>query len=213
MKNRVLWVAAVLLIGFMACGQGYAQDVVNLLANGGFETGAIGPFGMYGPGTNEVVTNCVGAAVPEGPIEGTYCLHIVIPAAGANNWDSGMTDGSHTFEAGKKYTFSAFVKCKSGTLQIRLKPERGADPWEGYGDQVFTMTDTWQEFSVTTPVFAATVTPASPTFHFAFAAGDFWIDNVRFYEGDYVAPGSVKAHDPVPEDGAAYANTWANLTW
>ncbi len=213
MKNRVLWLVAVLLIGCMASGQGYAQEVVNLLANGGFETGVIAPYGTYGAGTNEVVTNCVGAVVPEGPIEGNYCLHIVIPAAGANNWDSGMTDGSHTFVAGKKYTFSAFLKCKSGTLQFRMKPERGQDPWEGYGDQVFTMTDTWQEFSVTTPVFAANVTPASPTFHFAFAAGDFWIDNVRLYEGDYVAPGNVKAHDPVPEDGAAYPNTWANLTW
>jgi hypothetical protein len=26
------------------------------------------------------------------------------------------------------------------------------------------------------------------TFHVGFAAGEFWMDNVRFYEGDYVPP-------------------------
>ncbi len=155
---------------------------VNLLPNGGFENGQIGPYGIYGNATSEVVTDCAGASVPEGPAEGSYCLHIVVPTAGANNWDVGMTDGSYTFKAGKTYTFSALLKCKSGTLDFRMKPERGASPWEGYGDKVFTMTDTWQEFTVTTPVIGADVTPASPTFHFAFAAGDFWVDNVRLYE-------------------------------
>jgi hypothetical protein len=154
----------------------------NLLPNGGFETGLINPFGIYGPGTCEVVTDCVGAAVPEGPVEGQYCLHVMVPEAGVNDWDVGMSDGSYTFEQGKQYTFSAFLKCNSGTLQIRLKPEHAGGSYEGYGDQVFTMTDTWQEFSVTTPVIAEDVTPASPTFHFAFAPGDFWIDDVKLCE-------------------------------
>ena len=162
--------------------------VKNLLANGGFETGVIAPYGTYGSCTTEVVTTLVDAAVAEGPVEGKYALHVVVPAAGVNNWDDGMTDGSFTWQAGKKYTFCAFVKCKSGTLQFRMKPEHGGGNYEGYGDQVFTATDTWQEFHVTTPVFTADVTPASPTFHFAFAPGDFWMDNIRLYEGEYVAP-------------------------
>ena len=44
------------------------------------------------------------------------------------------------------------------------------------------------EYSVTTPVFTEDVSPASITFHIAFAAGEFWVDGVRFYEGDYVPP-------------------------
>jgi len=189
------------------------QEGVNLLPNGGFETGQVGPYGIYGAGTGEVVTDCVGAAVPEGPVEGQYCLHVVVPAAGANNWDVGMSDGSFTFQQGKKYTFSCFVKSKTGTLQFRMKPERAADPWEGYGDREFTATDTWQEFSVTTPVISATVTPASPTFHFAFTAGDFWMDAIRFYEGDYIPLATPLAHDPTPADGSMHADTWASLSW
>jgi len=163
-------------------------EIVNILTNGGFEDGVLEPWGFWGDATAEVVTELVGAAVPEAPIEGDSCLHITVNSAGANDWDYGLNQGGYVFEAGKKYTLSAFLKCKEGTLDIRFKPELAADPWSGYGDQVFTMTEEWTEFSVTTPVFAEDTSPGSITFHIAFAAGDFWIDGVRFYEGDYVPP-------------------------
>ncbi|MCU0914851.1 MAG: carbohydrate binding domain-containing protein [Planctomycetes bacterium] len=216
MSKRVVWLAVAVAIGCVASGPAQAQQVQNLLLNGGFETGVIAPYGTYGTCTTEVVTQCAGATVPEGPVEGKYCLHITVPAAGANNWDVGMTDGSHSFQQGKKYTFSCFMKCKSGTLQVRLKPERGADPWEAYNEAVVTVTNTWQEFSVTTPVIAATVTPASPTFHFAFAAGDFWMDGVRLYEGDYVKPAFKKSYaaaDPIPADAATDIPRDVSLSW
>ncbi len=161
---------------------GIIAEPANLLPNGGFESGKIDPYSIYGTATGEIVTELVGAAVPEGPIEGKYCLHVVVPAAGANSWDVGMTDSSQSFKAGKKYKFSAWVKTKSGTLEFRMKPERSADPWEGYNELVATATDKWQEFSTTTDVIPADVTPASPTFHIGFAAGDFWIDNVKLQE-------------------------------
>jgi hypothetical protein len=157
-------------------------EIVNLLANGGFEDGVMDPWGFWGDQTAEVVTELVGAAVPEAPIEGSYCLHITTNSAGANNWDYGLNQGGHVFEAGKQYVVSAFLKCKEGTLDIRIKPERAASPWEGYGDQVFTMTDTWAEYHVTTPVFTENVDPASITFHTAFAPGEFWVDDVKWYE-------------------------------
>jgi len=153
---------------------------VNLLANGGFEDGVMAPWSTYGNVTAEVVS--------AGAIEGDSCLHLTVHSAGANFWDAGLQHTGHVFEAGKQYTLSAFLRCSAGTLDINFKPELAADPWTGYGDQIFTMTDEWTEFSVTTPVLSATVSPAAITFHIAFAAADFWIDNVRFYEGQYVAP-------------------------
>ena len=91
-----------------------------------------------------------------------------------------------TFAKGKKYTLSAFFKVKSGTGKVNMKPEHSADPWEGYGEQQVTITDTWAEYHVTTPVFAADVSPTSLTFHIGFQGQEFWVDNVKFYEGDYV---------------------------
>jgi len=215
MSNREVWLTAVLLIGLIGLSPSHAQEVVNLLPNGGFENGNAGPWNIYGNATGEVVTECAGATVPEGPIEGNYCLHVVVPTAGAGPHESGLSDGSHIFEQGKKYTFCCFIKCKSGTLDFRMKPEHCAAPWEAYGDQVFTATEEWQEFYVTTPVFTQNVTPASPTFHLAFSAGDIWMDAIRLYEGDYVEPAfsSMKARNPNPEDGARLPQTWANLSW
>jgi hypothetical protein len=75
MKSRLVWLTVSLLIGLLAIGPSRAQEGVNLLPNGGFEDGVVAPYGHYGPGTVEVVTNCDNAAIPDGPIEGEYCLH------------------------------------------------------------------------------------------------------------------------------------------
>ncbi|UCD49139.1 MAG: fasciclin domain-containing protein [Phycisphaerales bacterium] len=151
---------------------------VNLLANGGFEDGVTAPWSTYGDATMEVVG--------EGAIEGTSCLHVTVNSAGANFWDAGLQHTGHVFEAGKQYTLSAYLRCSEGTLDINFKPEKAADPWTGYGDQIFTMTDVWTEYTVTTPVLEEDVDPAAITFHIAFAPGDFYVDDVKFYEGEYV---------------------------
>ena len=156
-------------------------DVVNLLANGGFEDGVIDPWTVYGGVTSEVV---YGEAA-----EGNASLHLIVTDPGENSWNAGLQQIGHVFEAGKKYTVSAFLKTTPGsTLDIHYKPELAADPWTGFGAQTFTITDEWVEYSVTTDVLAANVDPASITFHIGFAVAEFWIDSIRFYEGDYVAP-------------------------
>ena len=217
MRTRLISLTAFFLIGFVVFSPSHAQEVENLLINGGFEDGVADPWTTYGGVTTEVVQELVGAAVDEGPIEGNFCLHIVVPAAGANFWDSGLQHRGHNiFEQGKKYTLSAFLKCSSGTLDINFKPEHDGDPWTGYGEQAFTMTEEWTEFSITTPVFSEEVNPASITFHIAYEIADFWIDGVRFYEGDYVPPSlgdKSFASLPVPEDGSLHPDTWANLSW
>jgi hypothetical protein len=216
MRNQIFWLSAVLLIVFIGFSPSHAQDVENLLDNGGFETGDMSPWSIYGPHTQEVVTELTGATVPEAPIEGRYALHITIPEAGVNFWDAGLQHSGHVFEEGKKYTLSAFLKSKSGDLQINFKPELGEDPWTGYGSQSFTMTEEWTEFSTTTPVFTEDVIPATITFHIQYAAGDFWVDGVRFYEGDYVPPAFKKrltATDPIPEDGVVDVPRDVVLSW
>ena len=44
------------------------------------------------------------------------------------------------------------------------------------------MTEEWAEYTVNTGVIPETVDPAAITFHIAFAAGDFWVDNAIFRE-------------------------------
>jgi hypothetical protein len=105
------------------------------------------------------------------------------------------------FQKGKKYTLSLFFKSKSGTATINLKPELAQDPWTGYGETLVTATEKWAEYHTTTPVFTADVNPAHVTVHVQFKAQEFWIDDVKWYEGDYVGR-HLKAYAPVPPDGA-----------
>jgi len=195
--------------------------IVNLLANGGFEDGVLEPWSTYGTVTTEVVRQLVGAAVPEGPIEGNYCLHVVVPAAGANFWDMGLQHTGHVFEANKEYTLSVWLKCKEGTLDINLKPELGADPWTGYGDQVVTITDQWAQYSIKTPVFGQDTSPGSITLHIGFAAAEFWVDGAQWYESAYFPPVEPPPGGPVNEltnggfeEGPSMPlDTWAPGTW
>ena len=216
MRTQIIRLNAVLLVAFMVCCPSQAQDENgNYFPNGGFEDGILDPWYIYGGATAEVVDELVGAAIAEGPIEGDLCLHVRVPEANPNWWEIGLVPSGAVFEKGKKYTVSAFLKCKQGTFQVDFKPQKGEDPWTGYSQQTFTITDEWVEYSVTTPVFTENVTPAGVTFHIGFAVGEFWIDGVRFYEGDYVAPvfKSYTAEKPNPADGALLKQTWASLSW
>ena len=81
-------------------------------------------------------------------------------------------DGCQTFQKGKKYTLSVWLKSKSGTAT----GQHQAGTWSrSVGrdtvKQQVTMTDTWAEYSVTTRVFAADVTPASLTLPHWFCQG------------------------------------------
>ena len=206
MKIRVVWLATMISLGCLGLSPIWGQPGENLLENGGFETGDTTAWGVYGSATMEVVSDLTGASVPEAPIEGNSALHLVVDASGvANFWDIGLQNAGHVFEQGKYYTLSTWLKSSSGELTVNIKPERGADPWEGYGDAQITMTEEWAEYSVTTPVFTEDVTPATITYHIAFADGDFWVDGVRWYEGDYVEPdflNDISASNPIPESAS-----------
>lgn len=142
MRTRIVLLTALFLLGFVVFSPSHAQDVENLLVNGGFEDGVMAPWTTYGGATTEVVQELAGAAVAEDPIEGNYCLHIDITALGEFFYSIGLQHRGHSiFEQGKKYTLSAFLKCSSGTLDINFKPEHDGDPWTGYGAQAFTMTE------------------------------------------------------------------------
>ncbi len=215
MRRRIVWWLAALAIGLVASQPGQAQ-LQNMILNGNFETGVAAPWTTFGTVTMEVVTSCVGATVPEGPVEGRYCLHVTVPAAGANYWDIGLSPRGMVFQKGKKYTLSAFLKCKKGTLQLDFKPQSGAPAWTGYGQKTVTMTEKWAEYTTTTPVFTEDVIPPNIAFHTGFAAAEFWVDNVKWYEGDYVATvvkTSGTAWDLSPKDGASDVPRDTALAW
>ena len=182
-KTRFILLSLVIVFAIAVIGQSHAAPA-NLLKNGNFETGVMDPWSTYGDMIKATV-------VAKDAIEGKNCLDVVCSKKGANFWDGGLQNAGHTFGKGKTYTLSAFLKSPN-KLQINFKPVLAADPWTGYGDKVMTMTEKWQEYYITTPAMVADVNPGCVTFHIAFDVGEFFIDNVQFYEGAYV-PGVVTA--------------------
>ncbi len=166
-----------------------AREAENLLVNGGFETGELDPW-IGGGNVGSVMTvvdELVGVEIPEDPIEGDYCLHIVVEEKGENTWDSQLKYMNLVFEAGKVYTLSAYIK-SDDEMQVRLNPQLSEDPWTSYGAQTFTTTNEWQEYHITTPPMTETVFPANLDFHFNYSVGELWIDDVKFYEGEPYSP-------------------------
>ena len=94
----------------------------NLLVNGDFETGVVDPWTVYGATLEPVQTD---------PLEGAFCLEATVDAAGANFWDSGIKYTGLTFQNGKKYTLSAFLKCDQGTRQDQLQAGTRPGPLDG----------------------------------------------------------------------------------
>jgi len=155
--------------------------------NNGFELGTSSQWRIYGNvSTQTVVTELVGAVVSEEPPEGKYCLNIKVNELVPNFWNIGLICRGYIFQGGKRYTLSAFLKCRKGEFKINFIPALAVEPYTGYGEKIFAMTDTWAEYHITTPPMPETVKPAMITFHLGFGIGEFWIDKIRFYEGEYV---------------------------
>ena len=213
MRKRIIFMKVVLLIMFMGFCTAYAQDVENILVNEGFEDGVYEwPWDFYdntgAPAYVEVVT--------DDPIEGDYCIHVVVPQAGANTWDVGVVHRDIVLEQGKQYTFSAFMKTNGGEIRVFFKPEQDGGSYTAYGAEVITINAEWKEYHVTTPVMSSTVDPAAATFHVAYDPGELWIDYVRFYEGEYVPSvfgPKTSALKPSPEDGAVDVPRDTILSW
>lgn len=196
MRNRTLQFSLIASCLILIAGS-YAYGVDNILANGGLEDQVLDPWSVYGDATMEIV---IGDAA-----EGVAYMHLTTPQGG-NFWDAGLQHAGHIFEAGKKYTLAAFLRSPDG-LQINFKPELAADPWTGFGSQEFTMTDSWEEYYVETGEILEQVDPASITFHIAYAVGEFDIDGVRFFEGDYVPPPGPAAVEP----SAKLTTAWGKI--
>lgn len=212
MKIRIVWLIKVLFILSIGFSTSHAQDSENILTNGGFEDGVLAPWTSYTTGT----VNATFEVVTDDPIEGEYCVQANLAQAGANFWDAFFKYPGLVFEQGKYYTFAAFLKCDVGDRQIMLKPELDQAPNTGYGAQTVTITTDWEEYYVTTDVFTANVDPADVVFLMAYEAGTIWIDNVRFYEGEYVEPDlgeKTSASKPIPDDGSVDVPRDITLSW
>ncbi|MDA1191576.1 MAG: carbohydrate binding domain-containing protein [Candidatus Poribacteria bacterium] len=203
--TRIRNVLAVLMATFISVVTAYAaDDIVNLVENGDFENGGYAPFVSYGPVTLALTKQKADAHT------GSDALTADIPGPGANFWDAGIQYNRQPdviFEKGVEYTWAFFMKADP-PVRINIKPELGVDPWVAYGERQVDVTDEYQEF-VTTWTAGVAVVPASLTLHVQFGKSTLYMDDVRWYEGEYVPFDDTGAQAVEPEGKAA--TTWGSL--
>jgi hypothetical protein len=172
----------------------------NLIPNPDFEDGTVNPWTFYGQAALSVSKKGEGH-------NGSRALYVQVNAVGANFWDSGIQyNKAIVFNKNTQYTWAMFFKAEKAR-RINVKPELSVDPWTAYGETMMNVTPEWAEYYVQfkPPV---DVVPASLTLHIAEVTVNFWMDDVRWYEGTYEpAEGVPFAVEPK----AKLAVTWADM--
>ena len=150
------------------------------------------------------------AATSTAPVSSSPKLPVItVAAAGVNFWDAGVQFSDNIFFAkNTDYTWAMFFK-SDPPVRVNIKPELGADPWTAYGENQVQLTEEYQEFWTEWNVGGSDVVPASLTLHVQFDAATIWMDDVRWYEGDYepFEGGAPQSVDPI---GKA-TTTWGRL--
>ncbi len=185
----------------------------NILVNGSFEDGFAAPW---------VLDNATPATeIVDDAQHGEKALKVTVAAKGSSDYIPALAQPGFGFEAGKKYTFSVFMKGEVEGMKVQLKPQQRGGSYTGYGQTTVTLTTEWAEYSTTTPVFSSAVATADVSIWLGMQAGTIYIDHVRFYEGDYVAPcppegpakAVVKATKPVPANDTKDLTRFNMLSW
>jgi len=208
------------MIGFLGFGLSYAQqdEIENLLDNGGFENGTTNPWKVGGGirdnggigATLEVVDTLKGTKVPKEPIEGNLCLHVDVPKAGASISDVQIMVANHppVYEKGEIYTFSAFIT-SDDNMQFQLNIGAGSEDSfkPNFKSETFIMTEEWIEYYLTTSPFSKQPVSTRAKFFVGSNKGEFWIDDIKIYKGEYIPSVPKQAIQPIGK----LATTWARI--
>jgi len=178
-SHRSLIVLHLLAFSLMIGASVSVAEVENIARNGDFEAGiAEWDLRLSGDAVGEIREDNQEA------ISGNLCVYVDIASvAGTSAWHLSLYQDGHVIEENKVYTLAIWAKAEE-TRPMSLYMEKKADPWDGYGREDFEITQEWQEFWIT---FTA---PISHDVWLRIALGlsdtNLWVDNVRFYEGEYV---------------------------
>jgi len=219
-NNLVIAGAVFLAFGLLGSGWAVAEEIENLLDNGGFEDGTHAPWQIGGAirdgggvgATLEVVDKLKGANVPEDPIEGELCLRVEVEKGASSAGDVQFMTANHpaVYKKGEIYTLSAFIKSDENMqfhLLISGGSEDGFQP--SFRSATFTTTDVWKEYYLTTDPMPQQPQATRAKFFVGYGSGGFWIDDIKVYQGEYVPtlPGS----QAVAMTAGKLAITWASI--
>ena len=181
----------------------HSKEVENLIRNNDFEEGLIEWDLRQSEGAVASMKEEKGES-----IKGRSCVYIDIDnVARTSAWHLSLYQEGHSLEEGQTYTLSFWAKAEE-PRPVVCYVEQAADPWDEYGRESVEVNGEWQEYWTT---FIATLSGAVwPRIALGESDVNIWVDNVRFYEGEYVEDedmGAPSAADPAGK----FLMTWAGI--
>jgi hypothetical protein len=201
MRVRCLFSGMVVLIVFMLISSlAISDEVENLLQGGDFEDQT--------DLSKWLVNNWNAASTQELDydtfVTGEASVYFVITLT--SGWDPRFYQNDFVVKEGTTYTFSAFLKAEAPyALLMRLHV---SGTWDLFMENQVNVTTEWAEYWVTgSPAQDMTVQISICNTN---GIMNYWIDNVMFYEGEYV-PTELDGLDQQVTAPGKLATTWAGI--
>ena len=197
-----------LLAGLMVCDSVVAQDEIqNLARNGDFENGLIEWV------LNQNIRGSVATMEEDRKdfIEGSRSVYIDINTAGADFHTVRIEQSNHVVEQNDEYTMSAWIKAE-GTRNARFHifDVGGGAPWFTFLSEEVVIDTEWTEYFGTFDAGQAT-TNASISLRIGESDINVWVDDIKFYEGEYVPTELVEGPQMAVRARGKLAAMWGNV--
>nr|WKN34062.1 endo-1,4-beta-xylanase [Tunicatimonas sp. TK19036] len=154
--------------GFSIPDEGEQPTTEELVLNGGFEEGNGNSFNNWWLGAGS--GSATFAESTDDVVAGERAFMVTIDALGANPWDIQAVNDAWPSVSGEEYTLSFQAKSATSGGSFKAVMQIGAS----YAEQVFTVTDTWEEYEWT---FTAQADGLELKFQFL-STGTFYLDEV-----------------------------------
>jgi hypothetical protein len=181
------WVVVLFLLAFsIVIGKSsHAVEVKNLARNGDFEEGLIEWNLRQDEGAIATMKE-----EKKDSIKGRSCVYIKIDnVAGTAAWHLALYQDGHQIEKNKTYTLSFWTKAEE-FRPVAIYVEQAADPWDEYGRKEVEINEEWNEYWTT--FISAVSSPIWLRIALGTSKVSIWVDNVRFYEGQYAEEADLR---------------------
>ena len=200
--------AILLLAGFIICTSAVAQDEVqNMARNGGFENGLV---------EWTLNQNIRGSAATmeedrKDSIEGGRSVYIDIAVAGEDFHTVRIEQQNHVVEQNEEYTMSAWLKAEDiRNARFHIFDVAGGAPWFTFLSEEVAIDTEWTEYYGTFDA-AQSSTNVSISVRVGESDINVWVDDIKFYEGEYVPTELEEEPKMAVRAGGKLATVWGNI--